>query len=310
MDPLGKKIAPVLQNFAPSLIEHPNILRSLTIGLDSLFVTSNLTGAALSKAITMLGGAAAGAVGAWTGAVTGGVTSFISGLDIGHEIAKLIASAGNDINKNVISIMEFLDYIKGEPGTKINSLCSELIAKISGAGKTIIDNIKFMSAVQIQLENGKIGEKTIKSYQEMVGYLATILKAIEDINYVLDVLRHKETRDLYIAESESVAGAAGRGVDYVVNKFTTGFGLLGDKKEGENVTGFANTYNQMMDYVTLCNDEINAIYRTIKPYIDKIQAFRGMLKEANEALSEQETKKEAALSYKYNKAVQFIRRNQ
>ncbi len=281
--------------FTEMMVKNPAAIQGVFATIDLLFRQSSSkmwSGAAnfVGKSVTNLAGQAAGKGAA---GVAGGVavfTSLLSGLDIGHGLGNMLLNGFNSIKDDERNIIDSLNYLKSNKQDEFTVLCDQLIAKLAGSASYASDNAKRLSTQPTPVVNGDIDEKGLVAIKNLASDIKHIMKSIESIVEVLDILKKKETRNLYIKHSESIFGAVGRGVDATVNfaadLIPKTLGLGEGSKQGDNATGFANSYNHMMDEVGNMSGKLIEIQKAIMPHIQALKQFEEKAKEMQQLIAE------------------------
>lgn len=279
--------------FTEILVKNPAIVQGLFSVIDLIWKKSSSkmwSSAAnfIGKTVTNVAGQAAGKGAA---GVAGGVavfTALLSGLDIGHGLGNMLFNGFNEIKDDEKDIISCLTYLKGDKNDEFSKLCDQLMGKLAGSSSFAADNAKKLSSQKPINLSKDIDENTIVEISKVASDIKNIMMSLDAIVEVLDILKKKETRDLYIKHSESIFGTIGRGVDATVNfaadLIPKALGLGEGSKQGENPTGFANTYNQLMDTVANMSGKLLDIQKAIMPHVQTLKQFEQKTKEMQQIL--------------------------
>lgn len=281
---IAKHLGPLLIKVIPeSWLFNPAKMNAAFSVLDGLFLKSQvklsssigtkIIGPIMSKVI----GATAGkAVGTFVGGGASVVMVGLTAIDITGKFLQWVDNFGTieDDVKEIISTLSFLS--KGYENTDFGKLMNTVITKISGTAYGInkcVDAIKKAPTIK---KSDKIDEEMIKNITTIMFNFSQLMKNFDDLSAGLDVLKKQETRDMYIKDSETIFGKAGRAIDWSSRKLTTLFGLMDESKAGENVTGFANMYNNLMVKVENLEGKLIQIIKNLQPIIKSIVDFKKM----------------------------------
>jgi len=289
---IQKAVAPIVLTFIPkSIASSPTRFNALLSMIDAAFIKTNsiltskvvnfLASKGVPAAMNTIGMgvssvASKGALAA--GWATGGVLAGISGLDIGHSLGKLIFGGGGTLGGEISQLLNYLEQADGGiKDTEWSKLNRKLQTKLAGSSYIIEKGIKDLQNNKIV--GTKITEENIKNFTNSLNGMSQVSQGIKNILEVTNILKQKQTRDLYIKHGESVAGAIARGADAVINFVSTFGGIFGDRTVGENSEGFLNIFNGMMDFVKEIEALILKVQEEILPYYNNIKKIKDVLTE-------------------------------
>jgi len=292
MEQVQKAVAPIVLAVVPrSIASSPTRFNALFALFDAATVTCQaaipqklvqwFAGKGVPAAMNAIGkpaiGVASKAISSGAGSLAGAATAALTGLDVGHSLGKYLTS-GDSLMDETSQLINYLEQSSsGAKDTEWGKLNRRMQTKLAGSAYIIekgLNEVKSNTFSEKQLT-----ESNVQTLINSINGMSKVSQGIVNILEVTNILKQEVTRDLYIKHGESVMGSAARGLDEAVNFVSTFGGLLGDRKVGENPTGFANIYNAMMDYVAEIEAMILKVQETLLPYKNNLEQFRGLLKE-------------------------------
>jgi hypothetical protein len=237
-------------------------------------VTSNLLAGVVGKGV-------AGAAGT-AGAV---VTAFFTAFDITTAILNMADNLG-DIGTDSKDLISALEYMGGKENNEFKQLMDQVITKLAGGAYEVEKLANEVKTIPLPNVKDPFSKESIDSLEKSSFCIDEIAKNYQEVNEALDILKKKETRDLYIKYSEGILGSIGRGVDYARSKVQSLFGLLDEDKVGENITGELNIYNNTMKKVENFEIKLNKIMAGLEPIRKMLEQYQKQMEDVKQDIAQ------------------------